>query len=71
MGTQTRNTPADETSSAGLRPWALSIDLCPWDASALSRSRGPIQPNRRFGGSSRQGARLSPGPSGIVLRFRG
>ena len=27
MGCQTQNTPADETSSASVHPWALSIDI--------------------------------------------
>ena len=26
---KTQNTPADETSSAGVHPWALNIDVCP------------------------------------------
>ena len=41
---QNANAPADETSLAGVHPWALNIDVCPVDEGALSRSGAEVQP---------------------------
>ena len=41
MGCETQNTPADETSSAGVHPWALTSMSVLWTLAALSRSAPP------------------------------